>query len=312
VRSRDPLWSDVSGKRDNAPLDKLAVFVPTRNRPLKLEKCLRALQSAQEGIPFLVYVCDSSDKDEVREQVHEVSRSFDFVRFRQHRRVGFGAARNFAVRAAEAEWLINLDDDVYVEPDAIAVLYEACRQGPGLSAIAGSVAWGDEWSAPVVTRWIGYGRACRPGEKPSFLIGALVAFPRSLGLGAPWNERIRSSDDRFIGALWRAKGVALRYEPRARARHDEEHTTGLQDVQHQDAHIYTNLFDSLLAEPSLPRAAAYEVIGFLAGPKKHGRDPRTVRDTWAPGLTVTGPSPGTGVTSRSSLALPARRWKTGS
>jgi glycosyltransferase involved in cell wall biosynthesis len=257
-------------------VDPVAVVIPTRNRPGKLEKCLDALAAAQAHGPFPVYVGDSSTSEGTRREIQDLCARYDFVRLRQHSRAGFGPARNFCASVAEAQLLVSVDDDVYVEPDAVSVLREAHAGTRAPTAIAGSVAWGEAWSTPVTMRWIGYGRPSRDGEDPDFLITALIAIPRAVALAAPWNERIRSSEDRFAGALWRARGVKLRYAPRARARHDEEQVSGLGGVEHQDAHIYTNLFDALMVRNSALRALSYEALGFAAGLKRYGRDPRTL------------------------------------
>jgi len=212
----------------------------------------------------------------VREAVQLVCGDFEFVHLFRHDGQNVAAARNFCAQVADAELLVNVDDDVYVEPDAILRLLEAYQRGKGWRVVAGSVAWGENWSAPVVKRLIGYGRIARPGEPPSFLVSPLLLYPRALVLAFPWNERIRWSDDVFVGDLWRCKGVNLLCEPQARAFHDEQHKTWA--VEDQEWHIYENLSDALLANPNLPRALAYEFLGFAAGAKIYFRHPRTA---WA-------------------------------
>jgi len=143
----------------------------------------------------------------------------------------------------------------------------------GPRVVAGSVCWDDDWSGPVVMRRIGYGRRAKPEELPSFLIGAFFIYPKIFALTWPWNERIQASDDRFIGALWRSKGVSLLFEPQARAFHDAERSSYRPDQM--DDHIYVNLFDALIANPDIMRALCYETIGFLAGAKLYFRHPTT-------------------------------------
>ena len=251
-----------------------AVVIPTRDRPGKLARCLRALSQAQWGDGFPVYVCDSSTTPEARHEVREVCAQFPFARFRPHRRDGMGAGRNACVAAAQEDILINVDDDVYVEPEAIARLVEAYGSGRhGWRVVGGSVNWHGDWSTPVAMRPIGYGRKVHPGEEPDFLIGALFLYPRALGLALPWNERLRGADDRFIGALWRGHGVELAFAPLSRAHHDEEDNRGggIYSVDALDDHVYANMFDALIANRDLPRAASWELLGFAAGAKKYFR-----------------------------------------
>jgi len=243
------------------------VVVPTRNRPSKLARCLRCLSEARASLAFEVYVCDSSDTAPTRDAVREVCERYPFVHLREHGHVGLAAARNVCAQQGHAPLVVSVDDDVYVYPDAIQRLVEAYVRSQGWRVVAGTVAWGSDWSRPVVMRRIGYGRKAHPGERPHFVLTALYLYPRDLARLCPFNERIQSSDDRFIGALWRAMGVQLLFEPAACARHDEERTQGLFEPSHQASHIYANLFDALLVERQATRALAYEVLGFVAGAK---------------------------------------------
>jgi hypothetical protein len=158
-------------------------------------------------------------------------------------------------------------------------LVAAYRAASGPRVIGGSVAWDDDWSTPLRLRWIGWGRPPRPGETPHFLVGAFMAYPRALALALPWNERLRVSDDRFIGALWRAHGIDLLWEPEARAFHDDQHVVyGSED---QWSHLYTNLFDAAMVQRSVPRVLAYDVLGFASALKGWGRTLAGARDITA-------------------------------
>ena len=247
-------------------MTSVSVVIPTRNRPEKLQRCLAALSVARSRMPFEVVVCDSTPDRDVQEKVIEVCRQHDFVKLRFHEGKNVAAARNFCARSADTDLIVNVDDDICVEPDSIGKLFETYEAASGHRVVAGSVRWGDAWSSPVVMRPIGYGRAAKPGESPDFLIGAFFIYARKLALAKPWNEGIRTSDDRFMGALWRSNGVKLLFEPAARAVHDHEHVT--YGVEHQSSHIYVNLFDAMIANPRPLRALGYEFLGFVWGAKK--------------------------------------------
>lgn len=260
----------------------VAVVIPTRNRPDRLRICLDALECAHRHYNFSVYVGDSSTSADLRAEVAAVCKRHDFVYLQHHKGVGIGAARNFCTHIAQAELLVNVDDDIYIEEDTINQLVDCYQQGSGWRAVAGSVLWGDHWSRPIVMRRIGYGRPARYAEAPSFLIGALFLYPRALALACPWIETVPTSDDRMIGALWRAKGVEMLFATDARAMHDHRHYSyGVQvdssdtppPPRHSRDHIYVNLFDALIANRSLLRAFEYEVLGFLAGAKTYLRRP---------------------------------------
>jgi glycosyltransferase involved in cell wall biosynthesis len=219
---------------------------------------------------------------QLQAQVAEVCGGFDFVKLRFHEGKNVAAARNVCASSADTDLIINVDDDIYVEEDAIRKLVDAYHAQPGHCVIAGSVRWGDDWSAPVVMRPIGYGRAARAGETPDFLIGAFFIYSRQLALAKGWNESIRTSDDRFMGALWRASRVSLLFEPAARAVRDHQHNG--YGIEHQTSHIYANLFDAIIANPQLLRVLAYEILGFIWGAKaaiKSGEGLRKFFKAWS-------------------------------
>ena len=262
----------------------LTVAIPTRNRPTKLALCLAALEAARKRYPFELLVCDSSTTVEMRTQVSEACARYPNVRLVHHTGRNVSAARNACVRAATTDLIVNVDDDVYVRPDAIAHLATAYLAEDGPRVVAGSVAWGERWSRPLVTRLMGYGRDARRGEEPDFLISAFFLMPRAFGVAWPWNERVFANEDRMMGAVWRANGVRMLFAPDAKAVHDDEHNR--YGLQHQEGHIYSLLLDSLILRPRPLRALAYEVLWFGAGVKVYCRDPRsTVRflRTWYAG-----------------------------
>jgi glycosyltransferase involved in cell wall biosynthesis len=244
------------------------VVVPTRNRPTKLLRCLTALARARAKLPFHVLVCDSSE-DEHHSAVLAACNRYPFVSVRRHHGRNVAAARNVCAQFATAEVLVNVDDDIQVDPAAVTELVHCYLHSPKPCAIAGSVAWDGVYSRPIVMRRNGYGRSAYNDEPPSFLVGAFFAYPRELALLLPWNERIRTSDDRFMGALWRSHKIHLGYAPSARAIHDPEHVR--YDVDEQTSHIYANLFDAALANPNLVRALCYEFFGFAVGTRAYCR-----------------------------------------
>ncbi len=248
---------------DHDPDGTVAVVIPTRNRPEKLDRCLDALERQRDDMAFSCHVFDSTPDPELAARVAEVCAAHDWVTLHLHQGANAAAARNQGVRRTTEDVLISCDDDIRLEPGAVRELVEALRRQPPESVVAGSVKWRDDWSAPVVIRRISYGRKARPGERPDFLIGALFAYPRRVAEKYEWQELIRNSEDVYMGALWRSHGVHLSYAPRARAVHDDE--INYYGVHDQVSHVYANLFDAAVANPSIGRLLSYELIGFVAG-----------------------------------------------
>jgi glycosyltransferase involved in cell wall biosynthesis len=255
------------------------VVIPTRSRPELLGRCLDSLAPAQQRLRFPVYVCDSSPSDRERDAVSQVCARYPRVELKFHDGSNVAAARNAGARAAGEDLLIDVDDDLILEPEAVDRLLARYREGSGRRVVAGSVSLNGTWSAPVKKRRIGYGRPALEGEEPDFVIGALFLYPRSFALAWPWNERIDTADDIFMGALWRSHGVQILFAEDARAAHPDiplsmDPNRLAETVKHQSWHIYSLLFDALIANPDPRRAVAYEVLGFAASAKVYLRRPR--------------------------------------
>jgi glycosyltransferase involved in cell wall biosynthesis len=251
--------------------DEVAVIIPTRNRPEKLERCLDALAAAREVTTFTAHVCDSS-RPEVAEQVAQICARHPFVELVSHDRTGASAARNVGTAASSSELIVSVDDDVYVEPGAIDALVSEYRRQESPSVVAGSVEWSHWTSRPLVMRSIGFGREARAGEDPEFLVSALILYPRDLAMALPWNERLWPYDDRYVSLIWRAAGARLAFAPEARAKHDDIHTE--YPVDREADRIYVNALDAGLVAPALGRLLGFELLGFAACAKKWARSPR--------------------------------------
>jgi glycosyltransferase involved in cell wall biosynthesis len=267
-----PAAVDLTGPRDRAATgpDSIAVVIPTRDRPERLERCLAALAAARARCEFAVYVCDSSGH-ETFPQVAAVCEPHSFVRLVRHDRPGAAAARNVGTAHCTEELIVVLDDDVYVEPQAIAALAEAYLAGAGTRVIAGSVEWSHWRSRPLVSRAIGFSREASPGEEPELVVSALVMYPRALGAACPWNERLWPHDDLFASRLWRLAGARLDVAPAAVATHDEKQSQ--YPVAHAADLIYTNLFDAVFVRRSPLRLLGIELLGFAAACKHWVRGP---------------------------------------
>jgi glycosyltransferase involved in cell wall biosynthesis len=264
---------------DPAGALSVAVVVPTLSRPEGLARCLETLAAARANLGFPVYVCDSTPTEDGRAAVREVCARHDWVTLTTHAGTNVSAARNACAQAASEDLLINVDDDLELEPEAIDRLVRRYAEGSGRRVVAGSLTWDGAWTTPKKIRSIGYARPALRGEKPDFVIGGFFLYPRALAYAWPWNERIDTSDDIFMGAVWRAHGVEMLFADDARAYHPELPTNSdpartADAVRNQRWHIYALLFDSLIANPSLRRTIAYETIGFAASAKLYLWRPR--------------------------------------
>lgn len=253
------------------PRVPVAVIVPTRDRPERLARCLQALAAARRRVAFRACVSDSSRGDAAT-RVAEACAAHPFVDLVRHDRVGAAAARNVGTRACRSRLVVTVDDDVYVEPDAIAALLDAHGGDEGPRVVAGAVAWPHWTSRPLVMRPIGVGREASPAEHAEFVVSALLLYPRELALALPWNERLWPYDDRWVSLVWRLAGAEIVYTPQARARHDEAHNE--YPVANEADRYYANLFDALFVSRSPARLAGFEALCLASEMKRWGRRPR--------------------------------------
>lgn len=263
---------------DEPERPSIAIVVPTRSRPQMVRRCLESLAGAREGLGFPVYVCDSSPGAADREAVRAACEEHEWAIYSHHDGTNIPAARNACTRAGREDLLVNVDDDLLLEPQAIERMLARYLAGSGHRVVSGSLSWDDSWTRPVKMRAIGYGRPIESGEEPDFIHGAFFLYPRKLALELPWNERCVDFDDIFMGALWRSHGVEMLFAADARAQHPEVPSSAdpsrmAAAARRQRWHIYALLFDSAIANPRLGRTLAYETLGFLASAKLYLRRP---------------------------------------
>lgn len=100
---------------------RLSAVVLTRNEAAVIERCLRALQWADE-----IVVVDSGSTD----RTVEICSAIPEVRVVQQPFAGFAAQRNAGIDAARGEWILMVDADEVVPP-ALAAEIAAVVRRPG-------------------------------------------------------------------------------------------------------------------------------------------------------------------------------------
>ncbi len=143
---------------------RVAVCIPTYDRPEGLRRALTALASQDIGEPILVVVANNRPGDQRVAEVVEACRCSLDIHLIDVTIRGVSAVRNAAVAAALAlcpalEWLAFQDDDEIAAPGWLAVLREAGRQW-NADLVGGAVTVRDESGALVA----GYGDNYRKPE----------------------------------------------------------------------------------------------------------------------------------------------------
>jgi glycosyltransferase involved in cell wall biosynthesis len=126
------------------PKPVVSVVVPTRNRAGYLDVTLASLADQDFDEPYEVIVVDDGSRDttqdviarhEVRSLVHDPPR-------------GPNAARNEGARAAEADLIALVDDDVFAPRSWLRELVEGARRHPEAQAFGGPIRARLEGPAP--------------------------------------------------------------------------------------------------------------------------------------------------------------------
>ena len=214
---------------------RVAVIVPTRDRPDYLRRCLYALSSLEYG-NFSILVADNSTGDETETLVRQSFPDVDYFRVAKR---GYSTVRNAALRRVDAPYVALTDDDAVADRGWLAGLVERLQESSRVACATGLVLPLElETSAQILFEESG---AFTSGYR-SRVADLASAGPRSLlpyatgKIGAGVNMAWRSSVLREIGGFDRAldrnggediaaffdalvAGYRIVYEPRAVVRH---------------------------------------------------------------------------------------------
>lgn len=120
----------------NVGIMRLSIIIPTHNYGQYLE---RALQSVlpQAGEDTEIIVVDDGSTDNTAALMQSYVSRCPRLRYLNQPQSGPGTARNNGARDAQGEWLMFLDADDYLHPEALPVLFRAMDERPDVDAIAG-------------------------------------------------------------------------------------------------------------------------------------------------------------------------------
>jgi GT2 family glycosyltransferase len=119
---------------------RLSVIIPTFNRSGLLKRLLQALGSQSVGPEFFeVVVVDDGSSDDTQQMLQDYAKEFpaSWLRvFRQKNR-GPAAARNLAIKEAQADWIAMTDDDTVPCSDWVEQILVAIQRHPFWVGIEG-------------------------------------------------------------------------------------------------------------------------------------------------------------------------------
>lgn len=117
----------------------LTIAICTRDRPERLSRCLRSLESALQFASVdnvQILVVDNAPPDQ---RTRELVRTFESVDYCVEPRPGLDFARNRAVQTARGELIAFVDDDVVVDRIWLRGICDAWSRNPEAGGFAGPV-----------------------------------------------------------------------------------------------------------------------------------------------------------------------------
>ena len=109
-------------------MSEVSIIVPVYQTEEYLKACLESI-SNQTFIEFEVICVDDGSTDGSASILEECSKLDSRIRILRHSvNKGLGAARNTAIKAAQAPYLFSVDSDDQIAPDLLATLWHAAIQ----------------------------------------------------------------------------------------------------------------------------------------------------------------------------------------
>jgi len=245
----------------------VAVAVVSANAKEHLRRCLASLRADHEAGRAEVWVVDNASTDGAADLVRE---EFAWVHLiASDENLGFGRAVNLVAARTASPWLATANDDVAVEPDAIARLLAAGAAAPSVGTVAPRLVLPDgstqhsafAFPSPAVAVATELGavrfaprlaeRLCLLGawdpDRPRRVPWAIAAFAlvRRAAFDAVGGFDARQwmyAEDLSLGWRLDRAGWPTRYEPAARVHHhggaSTERAFGDERVRRQMAATY--------------------------------------------------------------------------
>ena len=95
---------------------KISIIIPSKNGLHHLKECLPSVINAAAKAPFEteIVVVDDKSNDNTFEALPQI---YSQIKFLKNPKQGICSARNFAVKNSSGNWLLFVDNDVFLEED---------------------------------------------------------------------------------------------------------------------------------------------------------------------------------------------------
>ena len=120
-------------------IKKISVIIPTRNRPGKIENCLKSL-FAQTIPPNEIIVIDSSSSLKSSIVIKKLNKNIGIpIKFFYKKNYGSVRARNLGARLAQSGYLAFLDDDCIAPKDWLSQIFYSIHRFPNSVIYGGNI-----------------------------------------------------------------------------------------------------------------------------------------------------------------------------
>ena len=200
------------------------VVIPVRDRARQLDRLLAGLGGA-----LRVIVVDDASVDAASVRAVAQRHGAELVALR--RNVGPAGARNAGLARVTTPYVVFVDSDVVVEPDAIALMLRHFAD-PGLAMVAPRVLGLEGPDANWITRYedarssldLGSDSSSVRPRSPVTWVSSTCLVARVDALGDGFDADMRVGED--VDLVWRLvdRGLRVRFEPAATVRHEHRST----------------------------------------------------------------------------------------
>lgn len=166
-------------------MDKVSIVVPVYNMGDKIETCVQSLIKQTYQNIEIILVDDGSKDDSYKHCLHLAEIDSRIVSLHTENR-GSGPARNHGIEHATGRYIYFPDADDYLEPNAIAILVEAMRDGECDLVVFGFKNVnqnGKELSVKRYSETVRSGNVIRNDYSPYMTTSSEYGIQ-----GAPWNK----------------------------------------------------------------------------------------------------------------------------
>jgi len=212
-----------------------SVIAPTYNRSEIVEETLRRLAAVDyPSDRYEVLVTDNSTDDTPQMVERMAASSVAPIRLISSAERLPAVKRNMAVEAANGEYALFINDDLWVEPDFLTEHASAHRRHPGPVAVLGLVEQSAQMPWTPFTEWYRPFAFEEIDDQEDRNVGWRYFW--SMNISLPRDEMIRRNllfhedwrhighEDIELGYRWGQAGYRIVYHPAARGQHYHPHT----------------------------------------------------------------------------------------